>query len=136
MRLLLFALACAASAKSTAKRGQSGADSWKLFRSECERRACRALVPGEDENCILACQAPPCFDLVYGPSPLEPGEIDAQRYMRFQRCLKELQPQLRTASLWPPVYDPYTDALTLPAGGLPGSKEVAPSARADSGTKR
>lgn len=75
---------------------------WKTVRVDCERYACRHMAPIEDENCLLRCQAPPCYDAIYAANPLEPGELDVSRGTYFTRCLRELETVLRAAKMWPP----------------------------------
>jgi hypothetical protein len=61
------------------KRPAQTASAWRALRNECAAARVCPFLPGssvEDEDCILACQAPSCHAQVYAGAPLEPGEVD------------------------------------------------------------
>lgn len=49
----------------------------------------RILPSVESMNCIFACLSPACFQEIYQPITLEPGEVDIQRYELFEACAQE-----------------------------------------------
>ena len=52
---------------------------WKQIKEECDNTIqCRNLPMHTEENCLLQCQAPSCYQAIYAENPLEPGEIDSK----------------------------------------------------------
>jgi Domain of unknown function (DUF4787) len=63
--------------------------------TNCQSSTCSSFIPEEGLNCVLACMSPACYGIVYGPSPLEDGEVDFTRAAEFEACMKD---ELRTLS--------------------------------------
>ena len=82
--LVLLTLGSAA-AKRRTNRGSTNMKSEKI---ECER-TCLVEEPDEDlrPNCVLRCQSAECYNEIYMPEELEPGEIDTGRQRLFSACL-------------------------------------------------
>jgi Domain of unknown function (DUF4787) len=67
------------------------------FSRELRRRQARCLRhddcrdtshdSGYSEDCELRCMSPACHNQVYADEPLEEGEIDIHRALRFRACL-------------------------------------------------
>ena len=55
--------------------------------SICETLCTGGSVVDERMNCIHKCLSPDCFRRIYGPQPLEDGEIDEFRKSRFTSCV-------------------------------------------------
>jgi len=43
----------------------------------------------ENEMCISRCMQQDCHEELYGGNELEPGEVDEQREMSFEQCVKD-----------------------------------------------
>mmetsp|Transcript_12052 Transcript_12052/g.15781 ORF Transcript_12052/g.15781 Transcript_12052/m.15781 type:complete len:128 (+) Transcript_12052:103-486(+) len=67
----------------------------KALLKECEQKGDCPGVPEENVNCFYDCLSPSCYDEIYGDNPLEPGEIDFDRYQKFEKCLKDERTQLK-----------------------------------------
>ena len=48
-----------------------------------------SVVPEERINCILDCMSPTCYQQVYSDDPLEDGEVDPERYIMYEQCLRQ-----------------------------------------------
>jgi hypothetical protein len=114
--LLALAAAPSAAVPAVAPYRAAVQDSWRSARAVCEKAACSHLPRAEADNCVHACMAPPCYELVYASAPLEPGEVNAGRMSTFNKCLGELERTLRARRGWPPAIDPITKALVVPTG--------------------
>ena len=69
-------------------------------RLSCEMdEPCASLIPEEAMNCIHQCSSPACYEKIYSTQPLEMGEVDLDRAIKFDECkeaeLKELRRQQR-----------------------------------------
>lgn len=60
----------------------------RSVRADCATVTCSSWVPEESLNCVYACLSPACYELVYGPEPLEDGEIDLDRFQEYDECVK------------------------------------------------
>ena len=86
--IVLVLLATPALAKR--RRGGSGSSSVNSVNSrkrECEQGDCAGAHEDDRPNCVLRCQSEACYEEVYMPEELEPGEIDLSRQRAFQTCL-------------------------------------------------
>ena len=61
----------------------------RKLRQHCETHVCTGRPAEESVNCISACLSPACFAQVYGDNPLEDGELDFDRALRFDDCFLE-----------------------------------------------
>jgi len=61
----------------------------RQLRTSCALETCAAYVPEESLNCVFACLSPSCYDRVYGPDPLEDGEVDVARANQFDDCVRD-----------------------------------------------
>jgi Domain of unknown function (DUF4787) len=64
-----------------------------------ERLECARLVPQESLNCVNLCISTACYQQVYGEYPLEDGEVDVQRALAFEGCVKNELRDLRQRPL-------------------------------------
>jgi len=71
--------------------------------------------------CVDHCAAPSCYASVYGAAPLEAGEVDRARATQYSSCVRQLEADLRTRSLWPPRRDPATGVLAEVAAAEPAA---------------
>ena len=85
MLLLLMTAWCAMAKK---RRHSSGSQSNHAAarKRECEEQ-CASVHEDDRPNCVLRCQSEACYEQVYLPEELEPGEIDLQRQRQFQQCV-------------------------------------------------
>lgn len=61
----------------------------RALKEDCENKLkCNAAVGLEAINCARRCMSASCFNELYGPDPLEEGEIDV-RYNSFKGCIVE-----------------------------------------------
>ena len=60
---------------------------------ECEDQ-CAGVAEDDQGNCVLKCQSSACYEEIYLPEELEPGEIDHKRYRAFQNCINAEQRKL------------------------------------------
>jgi hypothetical protein len=82
---------------SPAKAGTTKPAERVAFSRELRRRQARCLRhddcrdsshdSGYSEDCELRCISPACHNQVYADEPLEEGEIDLDRALRFRACL-------------------------------------------------
>ena len=49
----------------------------------------------ESENCINRCTSPKCYENVYQPNRLEPGQRDKLLERQFQDCMKNEDKRLK-----------------------------------------
>ena len=89
--LLLGATPVLAKRRSRANRASTSAHSRKR---ECENGDCAGVHEDDRPNCVLRCQSEMCYNEVYMPEELEPGEIDMKRQRTFQTCLTKESRQI------------------------------------------
>mmetsp|Transcript_58434 Transcript_58434/g.161690 ORF Transcript_58434/g.161690 Transcript_58434/m.161690 type:complete len:159 (-) Transcript_58434:79-555(-) len=86
--LLVASLAGLACAKPK-KYGHSTAKvHWKR-ENECAKTDCKEFHPDENDDCLAKCVSQPCYAEVYGEDPLEPGEVDRTRSIKFNACVRK-----------------------------------------------
>eukprot|EP00308_Calcidiscus_leptoporus_P003697 CAMPEP_0119388432 /NCGR_PEP_ID=MMETSP1334-20130426/104927_1 /TAXON_ID=127549 /ORGANISM="Calcidiscus leptoporus, Strain RCC1130" /LENGTH=109 /DNA_ID=CAMNT_0007410419 /DNA_START=29 /DNA_END=358 /DNA_ORIENTATION=+ len=98
------------------------------IKKECERTTCRGVHEDDQENCVLKCQSPECYEQIYAGNELEPGEVDRDRSRKFNTCMSTSGRRRRAP---PPVGSPpsVSSESTLDedgtrAGGAPEPGEV------------
>ena len=60
----------------------------RVLRNECWKTTCGSWIPEERMNCFLSCLSQTCYTQVYAAEPLEPGELDYERFQEFETCLR------------------------------------------------
>lgn len=109
---------------------------WNSLRRQCETGFCKQFIEagravGEDidikHSCLDYCQAPRCYEQVYGAEPLEAGEIDRDRALQFTICTRQFERELRSAGLWPPRLNETTGVLLQPTPVLVDVEAATPA---------
>ena len=67
--------------------------------SVCESYCVGGKSSDERNNCISKCLSPICFDKYYSAQPLEDGEVDEGRKLKFSNCVTI---QFRERNTWKP----------------------------------
>lgn len=57
----------------------------RALRRQCEQTICDY----RELNCVFFCISPSCYEQIYGPEPLEAGEIDLMRGKTFEHCAQK-----------------------------------------------
>mmetsp|Transcript_4464 Transcript_4464/g.8165 ORF Transcript_4464/g.8165 Transcript_4464/m.8165 type:complete len:110 (+) Transcript_4464:208-537(+) len=74
-------------------RGVSKAQFSRLMRNKkqqcAEKEECLKLPDDQFEACLLYCLSSQCYEKVYAEEPLEEGEVDADRWDQFQKCIRQ-----------------------------------------------
>jgi len=55
-------------------------------RRNCKQQQCSEQPIFEDDNCINRCISEECYAKIYAREPLEAGEVDRERWLRFSEC--------------------------------------------------
>ena len=86
--LLLVALSLGAPAHAKRRRGGTagGPTTTQLRKRECEQD-CKDVNEDDRGNCVLRCQSEACYEEIYAPEELEPGEIDLKRQRLYNACI-------------------------------------------------
>uniref|UniRef100_A0A7S1EQ06 Uncharacterized protein n=1 Tax=Timspurckia oligopyrenoides TaxID=708627 RepID=A0A7S1EQ06_9RHOD len=53
-----------------------------------QRYECLKVEEENFEACVLDCISSECYELIYSKNPLEDGEIDDERWNKFQQCVR------------------------------------------------
>lgn len=61
---------------------------WKR-ESECVKTVCKGFHSDENDDCVSRCVSEACYNEVYAAEPLEPGEVDKPRQIRFNSCVRK-----------------------------------------------
>ena len=85
--LALLAFALCASGRPQTRRTQQQPSTAAKKKRECEDVTCARVHLDHKENCVLRCQSEACYEEIFMPEELEPGEIDTKRQRAFQTCL-------------------------------------------------
>ncbi|CAE8618839.1 unnamed protein product [Polarella glacialis] len=90
--VLLLALASVCNAKPSKGKYSPSTSKvhWKK-EGECARNDCKGFHNDENEDCISQCVSQVCYDEVYASEPLELGEVDRAKGIRFNTCVRRQQ---------------------------------------------
>ena len=62
---------------------------FRTTRYTCAVETCGHLLAEEALPCILPCLSNDCYTHIYQDHPLEPGQVDIERALEFEDCIKE-----------------------------------------------
>ena len=124
MKSSLFVLLLLLTA-SSAKRRKGGHSQVTARKRECDAD-CAPVNEDERANCALRCQSEACYEEVYMPEELEPGEIDVARSRAFQSCVTAESRNQRVAAAKKRVKVAEPADGTLAAHETGGSSEQQP----------
>ena len=85
MKSALFVVLLLLAAASAKRRKAAGHSQVTQRKRECDAE-CSSAHEDERANCALRCQSEACYEEIYMPEELEPGEIDVARSRAFQSC--------------------------------------------------
>jgi hypothetical protein len=134
--LLLVALSLGAPAHAKRRRGGTagGPTTTQLRKRECEQD-CKDVNEDDRGNCVLRCQSEACYEEIYAPEELEPGEIDLKRQRLYNACItkeaREAAIAYRTNKQAPKAAEGGSEST--PAGGKPAAGENTEAATDTSG---
>lgn len=64
----------------------------RLLKKQCLEGMCSAkseIPPEENMNCLFQCLSPACYLEIFESDPLEFGQVDYDRLILFEKCLKQ-----------------------------------------------
>ena len=61
----------------------------KKLKNSCHKKHCYNIDKSLASLCIYSCVSPTCFSQVYDSYILDYGEIDRNREIEFERCVKK-----------------------------------------------
>ena len=147
--LLLFVLLLGAPCHAKRRRGTVGPNMVQNRKRECEQGDCKEVHEDDRGNCVLKCQSAACYEEIYMPEELEPGEIDLKRQRLYNACLTKEAREATMAYRRKPKAEeeqPTTAAdadnaagsRSIPAGGNPvaGNSEEGATTAVDSGSNQ
>ena len=131
--LLLFNVVQPVHAKRRNRnRNTAGPDTVQHRKRECEIE-CKDEHDDDRSNCVLRCQSEACYQEIYMPEELEPGEIDLRRQRQFQACLsKEVRDAMATRGSRRNA-EATAEASTTPSVADSQVSDAAATASADAG---
>lgn len=113
-------------------RNTAGPDTVQHRKRECEIE-CKDEHDDDRSNCVLRCQSEACYQEIYMPEELEPGEIDLRRQRQFQACLsKEVRDAMATRGSRRNA-DATVEASATPSVADSQVSDAAATASADAG---
>ena len=98
IRLILLLMALTPGMAKRRKSSSVGTNAIQGRKRECDTE-CASTDEDDRPNCVLRCQSAACYNEIFMPEELEPGEIDMQRQRAFQSCLQK-EAQQQRAEAW------------------------------------
>lgn len=72
--------------RSRGPQRKSARQEMQYQRLDCEEECLTVLLPEESMDCVQKCRSQSCYDGIYAPDGLEPGEIDLPKADAFDVC--------------------------------------------------